>query len=262
MSQANTPDDGEDVRHWESNQRSVKATAETNDLLRKLAALEAFVSEYRLHFGEDSLWAYAVDPANVCAVRVEIPVEYKTDSQEFEVGVNAEEILSAADMLGDDEQTSIRVSRDDSEAKTLASHYMDYFDLIATDTIREEPDYDFEYPKSAIVDAMKFKGAVGAVADASGSHVRLTTSEDGSMLIEGRKPGAGFEYSWEIEAGVDGEVSKIFSYGYLTDITNVIAPEGRIGLSWGDDVPLKINAGDGMEFVLAPSLYQPPEGSD
>lgn len=240
-------------------QNHLTMEVDAQELLSALSALDRIVGECRLHFTDDAIRAHVVDPANVMIAEVAITDFYwKTDENPITVGVNTANLLKQAKSVHEEDTIQIRLDDGDDEMKLYSGVFMNYVELTDPAAMRkdaEPPEIDFD--TNVEVEAMKFKGAVGAVSGASYGAVRLT-ADDGQLLVEGRDHGKdGYPHSWPIEADIDGGSPQVpFSDNYFQDITSSIRPEGSVQLEMKDEMPIRVNPEGCLEFLLAPKIVK------
>lgn len=239
----------------------VQVTVDADELTRKIAALDQFVDELHLEFHEEYIETTVVDPANVLAANVTIAAEYKTGFEPFSVAVLTSEFLDAVEFQGVRGPASLRVESESDEMTVFRENVADYVPLCSPDIVRDpgDPfDMDVEFDTVAGVPALKFKGAVGAIAGAGRGPTNLHV-RDGELVVETPEyddPDDLTYYAWSIDAVVSGETtSTTYGASYLGYAANAVSPEGDVDLKFGDSAPLVVY-GDGAKFAVAPRKEQ------
>lgn len=243
-------------------QHHVKVTVDPEEITRIIGAFNEFVPEIRLDFRAGYIEILAVDNANVIAGHAKIDVEYETDFDSFTIGVATSELLDGVEFTDAFGEVTLRVEEDSDEVTITRDTFMDSVKLLPLVTVREPDDpfgFDTELTVGATVPALKFKGAVGAIAGNSGT--TNLYAEDEQLVVENADytGDRGDEYyTWRIDASVVGEAATTYTSRYLRHVTNALSPEGDVELEFGDCVPLLVR-GSSMKLVVAPRIEQEVE---
>lgn len=247
-------------------QRWLKADVDSVTFLRAMDALGAIADEYRLYFESESIDARALDPSNVAAAGVSVPVDYQTDHEQVTVGVDHTGLVRTASFFDLAGPLSIRLNNGEDHAHFSQNDpdlnnvgYIDETELYDPDSIRDDPDLpEPEYSTTATLDTMDLKAAVGAVSTGSREPLRLTAG-GGSLRVTSRERGEGFENEWASVTEVSGERSQqTYSASYLSDIVTALPPNGEVTVQFGNDLPIRIET-EYIWFVVSPRLTEDNE---
>lgn len=249
-------------------QHHITLTVDARSIARAAAALDEATDKVRLQIQEDAIRAETIAKNNTSATRITIDsFEWVTDVCETDVGIETSELRRAVGSRVDDDVVDVTVtSKPDEpgcEIVVSSGDTMNWVEAFSPDDVLERESFtdliDWEYDTSVMVPSRKFKGAIGAVSEASGKTVRVTAMDD-SLLFEGDLKYAPEEFtgpSSRIDtcAIVDGpDAEQVFSPGLMRDIADVLPSEGIVTLHMKENIPVHIEHGSGIEFVAAPSV--------
>jgi hypothetical protein len=223
-----------------------------------LQGVAALVDTCMLLFEEDAIRTRAIAPSRVAMVDLEYTdVEYTTHFTPVAADVELDNLVKNASFTTTNTETvQLAFGNGDEHLRTSAGNRMTYTALSEPSGFPQDPGIaGLDYATIVTVDAMAFKGAVGAVSGASSRGIQLTASEDGLRAAGGERTGDGFPYERSIDADVDGPAAtSVYSDGFLTDIAATIRPTGEITMAFGDDWPLQVRTPVGVTVTLAPQL--------
>jgi len=237
-------------------QQWMEVRVDAGELARVANAADAVVGQCRMHFEKDRLRLEATDRSAVTVVDAEITdIHWGTDMEPLTVGVNTDELVSGVTFFEQTGDIDIRIDDDSDQLKVTNDSYIDWVPLQSPTHIQDQPDTsEWEYSATVEVDAMKFKGAVGAVSCAASYGVRLASGH-GSLKAESKDWRTGeYDHEWTIDAETSGEItSNLFAEGCLGNITDAIDPDGTVCVYLSDNYPLQV-VSDNVEFLLAPRI--------
>jgi len=244
------------------------AVAEKSVLQQYIDTLRSLVSEARIHFSGEGLYASAVDPANVAMFQ-----EVTLSPQAFEsydcpgsvrIGVNLERFEEVLSPAGSSDLVTLSV---DMESRMLNLDYgtvSQSVALIDPDAIRDEPDDpDIDLPNTVDLRGQDLSQTIEALA-LTGDH----------FTIEGKPQARQVEFHTEGDTDEtvvtygDGDVEdadvaeaeqSIFSLDYFEDLLSVVPDSAVVTVRFTDEMPMRVNydAQDGdltVRFMIAPRI--------
>lgn len=234
-----------------------KATIDAREFLDAIIALDAVVDKCRFHFAENALRARVVEPGKCLLVDVEVTeFHWKSGSGPITVGVDTGQLLEGVRSVHEEETIEVGFEDGENQFTVASGSFMNYVDCKDPESMRDEPKWPTHDLGTVVeMDAMKFKGAVGAVSGAAYRTVRFTT-ENESVLLEGKaREEDRYPHSWNVAADVDGNRAELtLSESYLQDVTAAIRPTGTVRLAVADDMPASITPDGPFRFILAPKV--------
>jgi len=240
-------------------QHHLNADVPQASFIPALQAVGALVDTCTLRFEEDAIRTRAIAPSGVAMVDLEYTTHFTPVAADVELDAL---VKNSSFTMSDSETVQLGFGDGDEHMATSAGNRMTYTALAAPSGFPEDPGIaGLDYATTATVDAMAFKGAVGAVSGSSARGIQLTASDDGLHAAGGERTDDGFPYERPIDADVDGPAAtSVYSDGFLTDIAASLRPTGEITLAFGDDWPLRIRTPDGVTITMAPKLGDETEG--
>jgi hypothetical protein len=240
------------------------ARVETEPLEELLKAADELVSECRLHIGKERVWLNVVDPANVAMIQASAECVIDADGETV-FGVATGEFIDELDEFDNFADRATLCLIPGEKTLVIRNDY-DSREVMAFDpeTAREEPEPpELEYPNSVTVEAFRFIGALEGIAGISDGPV-MVKPYDGFIRFSASPSYVDTEWTheWDVEADASEGPEGVFSDYFLRAIVRGLPPHGTVALSFGGQIPMRIDNGEGFWYMIAPRIADYPEPSD
>lgn len=239
------------------------AKVEIEPLVELLEAAGELVSECVLHVDNKRVWMSAVDPANVAMIEASADCALNADG-ETAFGVGIQEFLDQLDKFDTHDGKARLWLTPREKVLDIRNDYNNREVMVFNpETVRDEPEPpELEYPNSVTVEAFRFVGALEGIAGISDGPV-MVKPYDGFLRFSASPSYMDTEWTheWDIEADASEGPEGVFSNYYLRDIARGLPAHGDVELSFGGQIPMRIDNGDGFWYMIAPRLADYPEPS-
>jgi len=240
------------------------ARVETEPIEELLKAADELVSEIRFHIDKECVWLSVVDPANVAMVKASAECVIDADGETV-FGVGTEEFIEELDKFDNFTDRATFYLRPEEKTLFIQNDYgsreVTAFD---PETAREEPEPpELEYPNSVTVEAFRFVGVLEGIAGVSDGPV-MVKPYDGFLRFSASPSYVDTEWTheWDIEAEASEGPEGVFSNYFLRAIARGLPAHGTVELSFGGQIPMRIDNGEGYWYMIAPRLADYPEPSE
>ncbi len=241
------------------------ATINSETLRESIETISALVTECRMHFESDQVYARAVDTANVAMVCLILNREafIDFDVTSGEIGLDIARFKNIFTMLGKTEKVTLQLPEGENKIKVSFEGYQYSFTLLDTNTIKKDPNPpNIDLPGKIVIKGADLYAAIRAAAVVSDKMWLGINPESNVfyMSAEGDCDHIRREFkSEELISINEASVRSLFSIDYLKDMGKVMSSASEVTIDLGDNHPVKfsfdIAGGAGhVEYLLAPRI--------
>jgi proliferating cell nuclear antigen len=246
-----------------------KAELEDVSLIQdSMKTISDLISEGLFQLEEDGIKLVAADPAMVALVDFQIEEDvfetFELD-EETKVGLNLENFYSILKRANSGDTITLETRGDSKFYITMENNSTREFSLpilnLSEDDIPSTD--DLEYSVTAELETSVFEGAVKDALVVGDSVVIEATDSGLTVTAEGDQSNVDFEIGKDADGVLEfsgGEARSMFSLDYLNSMIKAKKLSDTVGVSLGDDFPMKLEftVPDQavLSFVLAPRIEE------
>lgn len=226
------------------------------------------VQEAKIHFGDEGMYATAVDAANVAmvgpATLAPRGFEHFDTRGQATMGINLTALVDRLDPAGKSDLVEFEIDMETRHMNLSYGSANVSIALIDPETVRSEPDIpDVDLPNEVVLEGSALAHAIDVTAMVS-DHVYVEGYPDDRKVVfrgQGDTDDATVAYSDEevIDADVSDACESVFSIGYMQGVSNPVPDDAEVTLQFGDELPvlLRWEAFDGafdVRQTVAPRI--------